>query len=116
MSKQVSFKFALGAPTTPATYTSPWFNSKGYKKVSIQYTGPLTGTWGLGTTSVLQSYIYPAGQNAPITGLVAPYVEEIALNAGTPEGQTVDILSDYINIIYVASFGTIIQVTITLED
>lgn len=116
MAKQVSYTFALGAPTTPATYTSPWFNSKGYKKVSIQYTGSLVGTFALGNTSVLQSYITPAGQYAPVTGLVAPFVAQTTLSPSTPEGQTINILSDYINIIYVASTGTIIQITLTLED
>jgi hypothetical protein len=115
MAKQVSYTFPLGGVAT-TTYTSPWFNSKGYKKVSIQYTGPLVGTWSLGNTSVLQSYITPAGQYAPVTGLVAPYVAETALLPGIAEGQTLDILSDYINIIYYAGFGTFLRVTITLED
>ena len=112
MAKQTSFSLLVVAGSG-IFYKSPWFDSAGYKKATIQISAtlPTPHTLAVGQTSILESYLSPAGANIPIATL-APASTTITATGG----QTIDICSDYINIQYLASIGTTFTLSITLED
>ena len=116
MAKQTSFTLQITA-LGGIVYRTAWFDAQGYKKVTIQSAFPVGATMAVGQTSVLQSYLGAGGQNAPITG-VNPFPTSTTLTP-LPDftiGQTLDICSGYINLIYLSSVGSSFQATITLED